>query len=256
LPALLVRTDVFVSLGGFDARTPESVQAVDLCWRARLAGHRVAVVPAAEVQHEAQPETQSIAEQWAAARWLRLKHAGLLAMIGGWLWGLLAAMYRIVVGLLVKDPATGFAQASGIFQTLGRVAPLLRSRSEAKATRTRPFDAVDELRPSRARVRDYRRSVLEISEPDRVIGDGTGVSAAPQEATGGHDDFDELATPDRNWVGTGAVTLIIALGAVALLGLRHLLGVPALAGGNLLPVTGDLGVLAAKAASGWSLTGA
>src|SRR5699024_5944241 len=151
LPALLVRTDVFVSLGGFDARTPESVQAVDLCWRARLAGHRVAVVPAAEVQHEAQPETQSIAEQWAAARWLRLKHAGLLAMIGGWLWGLLAAMYRIVVGLLVKDPATGFAQASGIFQTLGRVAPLLRSRSEAKATRTRPFDAVDELRPSRAR---------------------------------------------------------------------------------------------------------
>ena len=165
----------------------------------------MAVVPAAEV-NEAQTGPKASCEQWAAARWLRLKHAGVLAMIGGWLWGLLAALYRIVVGLLVKDPATGFAQASGIFQTLGRVAPLLRSRSDAKATRTRPFDAVDELRPSRARVRDYRRSVLEISEPDRVIGDGTGVSAAPQEATGGHDDFDELAPPDRNWVGTGAVT--------------------------------------------------
>lgn len=256
LPAMLVRTDVFEALDGFDPHTPHSVQAVDLCWRARLAGHRVAVVPAAEVQHEDQPETQSIADRWAAARWLRLKHAGVLAMIGGWLWGILAAIYRIVVGLLVKDPATGFAQASGIFRTLGRVAPLLASRSDAKATRTRPFDAVDELRPSRARVRDYRRSVLEISEPDRVIGDGTGVSAAPQEATGGHDDFEQLATPDRSWVGTGAVTLTIVLGAVALLGLRHLLGVPALAGGNLLPVTGDLGVLVAKAASGWSLTGA
>ena len=256
LPGMLVRTDVFMALDGFDPHTPESVRAVDLCWRARLAGHRVAVVPAAEVQHQDHPEVDSIADRWAAARWLRLKHTGLLAMLGGWLWGIVAAVLRIAVGLFVKDPATGFAQASGIFRTLGRVVPLTASRKAARTTRTRPFDAVDELRPSRARVRDYRRSVLETSEPDRVIGDGTGVSAAPQEATGGHDDFDELATPERNWVGTGAVTLAVVFGTVALLGLRHLLGVPALAGGNLLPVTGDLGMLATKAASGWSLTGA
>src|SRR5699024_6289176 len=101
LPGMLVRTDVFVALDGFDSNTPESVRAVDLCWRARLAGHRVAVVPGAEVQHEAQPETHSIADRWAAARWLRLKHTGLLAMVGGWLWGILAAIYRILVGLFV-----------------------------------------------------------------------------------------------------------------------------------------------------------
>lgn len=256
LPGMLVRTDVFVALDGFDPHTPESVQPVDLCWRARLAGHRVAVVPAAEVQHPTHPEPEDIADRWAAASWLRLKHTGILSMVGGWLWGILTALCRIVVGLVGKDPATGFAQAAGMFRTLGRVVPLLESRKAAATTRTRPFDAVEELRPSRARVRDYRRSVLETSEPDRVIGDGTGVSVTPQEATGGHDDFDELATPERNWVGTGAVTLAVILGAVALLGLRHLLGVPALAGGNLLPVTGDLGILATKAASGWSLTGA
>jgi hypothetical protein len=98
--------------------------------------------------------------------------------------------------------------------------------------------------------------VLEGGETQKVIGDGTGVSTAPQEATGGHDDFDELATPDRNWVGIGAVTLAVVLGTVALLGLRHLLGVPALAGGNLLPVSQELSVLLAKATSGWAYPGA
>ncbi|HEY4535397.1 MAG TPA: glycosyltransferase [Enteractinococcus sp.] len=256
LPGMLVRTDVFVALNGFDPHTPAAVRAVDLCWRARLAGHRVAVVPGAEVQHQAHPEAPSITDRWAAARWLRLKHTGVLSMLAGWIWGVLTAIFQVLVGLIVKDPATGVAQASGIFRTLGRVGPLLKSRRAAQTTRTRPFDAVDDLRPTRARVRDYRRSVLEISEPDRVIGDGTGVSSAPQEATGGHDDFDELATPERNWIGIGAVTLTVVFGAIALIGLRHLLGVPALAGGNLLPITQDLAVLANKAASGWALTGA
>src|SRR5699024_2084383 len=39
-------------------------------------------------------------------------------------------------------------------------------------------------------------------------------------------------------------------------GMRHLLGAPALAGGNLLPVTDELSALFSKAASGWSYAGA
>lgn len=261
LPGMLIKTQVFTALEGFDDLTPEPVRDVDLCWRARLAGHRVAVVPGAVIQHDATPEhleavQPDLTDRTAAARWLRLKHASLPSTIGAWLWGLMAALGVFLGGLFVKDPATGAARAAGNLKTLGRLGPLLAARRAAGKTRTRTFDAVDELRPSRASVRDYRRSVLEIVEPDRVIGDGTGVSVAPQQATGGHDDFDELATPDRNWIGTGAVTLGVVFGAVALLGLRHLLGVPALAGGNLLPVTQDLGTLATKAASGWALTGA
>lgn len=256
LPGMLIQTELFQSLHGFDQLTPDAVQTVDVCWRARLAGHRVAVVPGAEVHHEQVPKAPPVADTWAASRWLRLKHTGFFGLLGGWVWGILTAVAMLIVGLFVKAPRTGAAQASGIVRTLTRVAPLLQSRKAARASRTRPFDAVDELRPSRARVRDYRRSVLETSEPDRVIGDGTGVSAAPQQATGGHDDFDELATPERNWVGIGAVTLAVVFGTVALLGLRHLLGVPALAGGNLLPISQDLTVLVHKALTGWSSTGA
>lgn len=253
---MLIKADVWASLDGFDPLTPETVQGVDLCWRARLAGHRVAVVPSAEVQHDTSVVEPPVSEAWAAARWLRLKHTGFFGMLGGWIWGWFAALIMLVAGLLVKDPSTGAAQAAGTVRTLTSPVALLRSRKNAGTSRTRPYDTVTELRPSRARVRDYRRSVLEVAEPDRVIGDGTGSSLTPQQATGGHDDFEELATPDRNWIGIGAVTLVVVFGAVALLGLRHLLAAPALAGGNLLPVTTELSMLASKTASGWTYAGA
>src|SRR5699024_11946761 len=105
----------------------------------------------------------------------------------------------------LKDPATGLAQARGIVRTLSRPFTLLKSRKAARVTRTRSYDAITKLRPSRSRVRDYRRPVLEISEPDRVIGDGTGSALTPHQATGGHEDFEELDTPERNWVGIGAI---------------------------------------------------
>ena len=256
LPGMLIKTDVWVDLEGFDTLTPELAQTVDVCWRARLAGHRVAVVPSAEVQHETAAVEPDIADAWAASRWLRLKHTGFFGFIGGWIWGWFAALGVLLAGLFVKDPGTGVAQARGIVRTLMRPVALWSSQKEARSSRTRPYDAVAELRPSRARVRDHRRSVLEVSEPDRVVGDGTGSSSTPQQATGGHDDFEELATPERNWVGIGAVTLTVLFGAVAVLGLRHLLGVPALAGGNLLPVSTDLAALLSKAASGWTSAGA
>lgn len=256
LPGMLIKAEVWSAVSGFDPLTPEPVQTVDLCWRARLAGHRVAVVPSAEVQHDTTAVEPSVSDAWAAARWLRLKHTGFFGMVGGWIWGWFAALAMLVAGLLVKDPSTGAAQATGTVRTLTSPVALLRSRKAAGTSRTRPYDAVSDLRPSRARVRDYRRSVLEVAEPDRVIGDGTGSSLTPQQATGGHDDFEELATPDRNWVGIGAVTLVVVFGAIGLLGLRHLLAAPALAGGNLLPVTTELSMLASKAASGWTYAGA
>jgi GT2 family glycosyltransferase len=53
--ALLVRTDLFHELSGFDAATYPGADDVDLCWRARLAGARVIVAPSARVRHR--PET-------------------------------------------------------------------------------------------------------------------------------------------------------------------------------------------------------
>ncbi len=48
---LLVRSDLFSELGGFDAEMGDHGADVDLCWRAQVAGARVVVAPAARVRH-------------------------------------------------------------------------------------------------------------------------------------------------------------------------------------------------------------
>ncbi|HEV3449608.1 MAG TPA: glycosyltransferase [Acidimicrobiia bacterium] len=49
--AMLVRADLFETLGGFDAATFPGSEDLDLCWRARLAGARVVVAPDARAAH-------------------------------------------------------------------------------------------------------------------------------------------------------------------------------------------------------------
>jgi GT2 family glycosyltransferase len=48
---LVVRSDLFAALGGFDAGIESAGEDLDLCWRAQVAGARVVVVPAARVEH-------------------------------------------------------------------------------------------------------------------------------------------------------------------------------------------------------------
>ena len=47
---LLVRTDLFRAIGGFDAEVAGHGDELDLCWRAHASGARVLVVPAARAR--------------------------------------------------------------------------------------------------------------------------------------------------------------------------------------------------------------
>ena len=49
--AMLIRADLFETLGGFDPATFPGSEDLDLCWRARLAGARVVVAPDARAAH-------------------------------------------------------------------------------------------------------------------------------------------------------------------------------------------------------------
>jgi len=49
--AFMIRADLFSALGGFDARMAMPRAAIDLCWRARIAGARTVIAPQA-VAHE------------------------------------------------------------------------------------------------------------------------------------------------------------------------------------------------------------
>ena len=48
---MLVRTAVWTELGGLDARFFAHMEEIDFCWRAQLAGYRVALVPQSTVWH-------------------------------------------------------------------------------------------------------------------------------------------------------------------------------------------------------------
>ena len=66
--AMLVRTDLFRELDGFDPTLFPGAEDIDLCWRARIAGARVMVVPDARARHfESAPE-RIVAEPVASAR--------------------------------------------------------------------------------------------------------------------------------------------------------------------------------------------
>ena len=48
---ILVRADLFAAIGGFDDQISMLGEDIDLSWRARIAGARVVVTPAATVAH-------------------------------------------------------------------------------------------------------------------------------------------------------------------------------------------------------------
>ncbi len=257
-PGLLVRADVWRQLDGLDPEGPLPAAAADLCWRARLAGHRVVVVPQAVVGHDGAGEgvfagTAALRE---SSLWLRLKHARPLAVPFLWAWGLLTGLGGFVASLLAKEPERGGAHLTGTLHTLVRAAPLAEARQQARSTQRAPRSVVDPLRASRPEVRSYRRSLVDLEAPDEVIGDGTGSAGSGTEATGDHDDFTALATPERNWVGTGLVLVLLLLGALSLFGARHLLGAEALVGGSLLPVSGSPAQLWHHATADWAPAGA
>lgn len=262
IPGMLVRGDVWTQLGGLDAHGPEGAAATDFCWRSRLAGHRVVVVPGAHLHQPVGAPVDSTAarreaeaDRRASAVWLRLKHASTLAVPLLWLWSLLSALGGFALSLLTKEPGLGAARLMGTLRSLVRPAALMKARRRARTSRTSSRSAVRPLRATRSEVRTHRRGLLDLAAPDEVIGDGTGGTGDQHVATGDHDDFTALATPERNWVGLGLVAALLLLGAISLVGWRHLLGAGAVTGGALLPVSGSAAVLWQHALSGWATAG-
>lgn len=289
VPGMLVRADIWNKLDGFDRLSPALSRGVDLCWRARLAGGRVVVVPSAVIenfdddqilqrieainerrQHQAEqdqseqgqseqdhveqdptststttvpmPDSPGVAEYQESATWLRIKHCPGATLIVLWLWVLISSFGILLGSLVVKAPGVGFDRFRGIWRAGSHPIRLARSISRASETRTMSLSAVDDLRADSAEIRNFRRSLVAEDEPEFTIGDGTGSTSAPaqDEPTGGHDEFVALATPERNWVGLGAVALLLGLGALSLIGLRAFFGTPALSGGSLVPVTAGI----------------
>ena len=134
---MLVRRDIWEELRGFDPALPGSGDDVDFCWRNRLAGHRVVVVPSARMFHVSH-RPHALGNATAARKaqvHLRLKHAA------GWkvplhaAGALLGSLFKLVLSIAVKDPGHGFSQLLATFAALGRPAAVVRGRRNAARTR-------------------------------------------------------------------------------------------------------------------------
>lgn len=255
---MLIRRDVWDQLQGFDPALPGTGDDVDFCWRNRLAGNRVVVVPSARMFHVVhRPNALGTATAARKAQvHLRLKHASAWAVPFQAVGALLGGLLRLLLSIAVKDPGYGLSQLGATLSALGRPLAIGRARIIAARTRRLPRSVIRGLQTPRREVWAHRRSLMEaLGADDSASGPGPG--ALSEEPSGDSaDDFAALATNERGWVGTGAVVAGLLALAASLLGLANLIRAEAATGGALLPLSADAGDIWENASSWWISLGA
>ncbi|WP_120521963.1 glycosyltransferase family 2 protein [Arthrobacter celericrescens] len=259
---MLVRRDVWEQLQGFDPALPGVGDDVDLCWRNWLAGNRVVVVPTARMFHvDGRPEgLASPAAARKAQIHLRLKHCPGWAVPVHAAGALLGSVLRFVLSILVKEPGRGLSQLGATVAALARPAALFRGRQAAAQTRKVRRSVIRGLQTSRREVWAHRRSLVEavgVDEDEDFQPERLSSSLMNSEPTGdAGDDFAALATKDRGWIGTGAVTAAFLALAASVAGLLGVFGASKVTGGGLLPLSADPATIWRTASSWWISLGA
>ena len=222
---MLMRQSLWHELGGFDPHLRTVDDALDFSVRARLAGHRIIVVPSARVLAAGDgviglPEATTVRTSKRGARLRRSAelYRRLVYVPGGtvfWHWlGLLpSAIIRSLDQLLAKNPgAVGgeFRAAAAAGFSGGAVG---RARRSIKVSRRASWASIAALRMSPAEVR--RRRIL-ARETAHIIVHGE--------------------KRPVHFFATGGGWSVLALAAVAIAAFSPLLGAANLAGGALLPL--------------------
>jgi len=256
---MLVRRDVWEHLKGYDPALPGTGDDVDFCWRNRLAGHRVVVVPSAKVFHVAH-RPHALGTATAARRaqvHLRLKHAPLWAVPLHAAGALLGSIFKLVFSIAVKDPGHGFSQLLATLAALGRPGAVFRGRRSAARTRRVRRSVVNALQTQRREVWGHRRSLMEaLGADDAQAGDSGNDSLADQPSGDSTNDFAALSTTERGWVGNGALAAVILASVASFAGLAALFQADAAAGGALLPASARLEDIWHHASGWWIGLGA
>lgn len=141
--AMLVRADLFAEIGGFDQDIPFFGEAVDLCWRAHLAGASVAFAPRAVVAHrERFDERRRVANRQR----LEIRHEARTMLrnysLRRLLWITPVAFVLSVIELLgsvvMGRPDRSLDIAASWFWNLFNLPSLVRSRLEVRRIRRVP----------------------------------------------------------------------------------------------------------------------
>ncbi|MEI2732868.1 MAG: glycosyltransferase [Dermatophilaceae bacterium] len=145
---MLVRRDVFESVGGFDRDFGQFGSDLDLGWRAQLAGHRVVVVPAARIREASAmyagdrrggPDAAAARRaQRQAARRVALTRCSPLLLPFLSVWLVVSALASALLLLLLKRPRHAWAELadlSALGHPVANVKARWRFRGKARLRR-------------------------------------------------------------------------------------------------------------------------
>jgi GT2 family glycosyltransferase len=236
---LLVRHTVWRALDGFDPGLPVVDDALDFSIRARLAGHRVRVVPEARVHvGDSGIAGPPVGRGRVARRRRRLErsaelHRRLVAAPAAllpvhWLSLLPLAILRSIGLLLIKAPGAIAGEFGAALQTMFSLGSIARARRTLRRAKVVGWSAIAPLRVQPDEVRRRRRAAAE---------------ARRARARGRTEELQFLGT-GGGWVLLGSIVLSIAL-------TTWVLGAGGIGGGALLPLSDRLNELWHNAAYGW-----
>ncbi len=176
---MLIRADLFQTLGGFDEALRFHGEDVDLCWRAHLTGARVVVVPSARARHreqlaERRPDVRHDAMQ-ARHRMRAVVTLTATRQLPSTLVQLVAVtVAELVAGVFTGRPRRAFASVKAMFGMIPRAPAIIARRREIAPLRKVPPNEVSGLQvrgsarlASYLRTRDRRPPQLETSTERR-----------------------------------------------------------------------------------------
>lgn len=242
---MLVRREALEAAGGFDPRMPAMGDDVDLCWRAWLAGWRVAVHPAAVGYHVA-AGSRGARSLWGGVSWkpryLAERHAvaTLARNLGGvrLAWALPIAMLLAVAKTLgflaTRRVGAAIATARAWGWNALQLPVTLRRRHATQRARVRgDAEVVPLLAPAWLRLRQWADAV-------RAWASGSGT---PELLAGAVEDrpVERGGRLVRVVREHPALTAGLGLLVVYLVGVASLLGPGSLVGGEVRPWPDDAG---------------
>ncbi len=245
---MLVRTDLFHELGGFDPATWPDGEDLDLCWRALLVGARVMVAPDARVGHRRTLESRSrrdgrdpaLARRRARHRVRSiLKSYSLLNLVWIVPLGLAFAVAEAAFDLVTGRPAHARAAIGAWLWNFRHLRSVQRARRDVQQTR-RVSDAG--LRPLQVKGSAQVRQL--------VTGHGSAEVAIRSLGETGRNVVGAARTGMRQPLTVGVLLflLLVLVGSRTFI-TKHIPGV-----GSFLPWPG-IGDLARAYGSGWRSVG-
>uniref|UniRef100_UPI00349ECEDC glycosyltransferase family 2 protein n=1 Tax=Arthrobacter sp. 68b TaxID=311808 RepID=UPI00349ECEDC len=160
LSGMLIRRDIWDRLQGFDPALPDVGADIDFCWRCRLAGSRVIVVPGAKIYRSdaREPYLDEIYEERRTEIYLRLKYSPTWSLPMHVIGALGGGALKLTLSVFTMRARRGIAYLFGSFAAVAAFPSLLQSREIAALTQRIPSSSIRKLKVPQREIRSHRPS--------------------------------------------------------------------------------------------------